>query len=55
MRMLSAGLFDDFAGLALGKEIFIDDKPAGYAFAGERPRLTGAEVVAMFAGDQADA
>ncbi|MEP9371708.1 GFA family protein [Mesorhizobium sp. KR1-2] len=34
------------------EEIFIDDKPANYAFANETRRLTGAEVVAAYAARQ---
>lgn len=37
------GAFDDMRGRPLRREIFIDEKPAGYAFAGEHERLTGAE------------
>ncbi|MBE3638023.1 GFA family protein [Mangrovicoccus sp. HB182678] len=52
---VSAGLFGE-TGLALTKEIYIDRKPAGYAFAGERIKLTKHEVEATFAsfgeGDQ---
>ena len=47
MMSLSAGSLDTIEGLELTAELFVDDKPAGYAFAGERPRLTGAEVLAM--------
>ncbi|WP_128253158.1 GFA family protein [Falsirhodobacter deserti] len=46
---LSPGLLDDMTGLALADEIFIDRKPAGYALAGERPRLTGDEFYKMIA------
>ena len=34
---------------ALDHEIWIDAKPAGYAFAGDHTRMTEAEVMAMFA------
>lgn len=30
--------------------IYIDAKPANYAFAGDRTRMTGAEVEALYAG-----
>ena len=40
---LSAGTLDDPSGLALTQEIYVDRKPDGYAFAGDHPRLTGAE------------
>lgn len=53
---VSAGLFEDAGGFALTKEIFIDSKPGGYAFAGDHTRKTKREVEAMFAsfgeGDQ---
>ena len=44
----AAGLFDDLEGYTLAEEIFVDDKPDYYDFAGERERLTGAEVMAKF-------
>lgn len=37
------GAFDDMGGRPLRREIFIEAKPAGYAFAAETERLTGAE------------
>ncbi|PZX11848.1 hypothetical protein LX81_03817 [Palleronia aestuarii] len=46
---VSAGLFDDAGGLSLAKEIFIDAKPGGYAFAGARETKTRAEMEAIFA------
>ena len=48
-----AGLFPDDSFEPLAEEIFIDEKPLYYSFAGERERLTGAEVMAKFGvGDQ---
>jgi hypothetical protein len=44
-RAVSAGLFDE-TGYALTKEIYIDRKPGGFAFAGDHLRLTEAEVLA---------
>ena len=44
----AAGLFDGLEGFALDEEIFIDEKPAYYDFAGERERLTQAEVIAKY-------
>jgi hypothetical protein len=41
--------FDDLSPFVFAEEIFIDEKPASYAFAGDRPRKTGAEVMAEFA------
>jgi hypothetical protein len=37
------GTFDDIAAFRLAGEIYIDEKPPGYDFAGEHPRMTGAE------------
>ncbi|HEY0112605.1 MAG TPA: GFA family protein [Allosphingosinicella sp.] len=42
----TAGLFDGADGFEFAEEIFIDEKPTYYDFAGERERLTGAEVLA---------
>jgi hypothetical protein len=47
---LALGLFDAPDALTLTSEIYIDRKPASLAFAGERRRMTKAEVEAMFAG-----
>jgi len=40
---MSVGAFDDQAPFRLVREIFIDKKPAGYAFAGDHERWTEAE------------
>ncbi len=47
--ILAEGVLENADDMTLGSEIFIDEKPAGYEFAGARSRLTGAEVFAMFA------
>lgn len=47
--MMAVGAFDDQAPFRVASEIFIDDKPEGYAFAGEHPRLTAQETIAKFA------
>ena len=44
----TAGLFDGADGFAFVEEIFVDEKPAYYDFAGERDRLTRAEVIEKF-------
>ena len=44
--ILQLGAFDDQSGFRLVGEIFIDEKPPGYAFGGEHPRQTGAEFLA---------
>jgi hypothetical protein len=44
----TAGLFPDEALLPLSEEIFIDEKPAYYAFDARSERLTGAEALAKY-------
>jgi hypothetical protein len=51
MLAVPVALLGDPQGLPFAVEIFVDDKPPYYDFAGERPRMTGAEVVAMFAAE----
>lgn len=46
--IMSVGAFDDADAFKLGGEIFIDNKPAGYAFAGDHPRLTEKETLEKF-------
>jgi len=46
---VAAGLFDDAGGQALTKEVFIDNKPDGYAFAGDHTLVTKDEMLAIFA------
>jgi hypothetical protein len=48
---LCAGTFDDQSSLTLVDEIFIDRKPPGYAFAGDLPAMTEAEVIARFTAE----
>lgn len=48
---LAFGTLDDQSGFDMNIELFIDTKPEAYALAGERKRLTEAEVFAMFGGD----
>ncbi len=45
---LSAGLFQDTAGLRINTQIFIDKKPDYYALANETPTMTEAQVMEMF-------
>lgn len=42
---LSAGLFET-GDMPINMEVWIDEKPSGYSFAGERKQLTGAEIIA---------
>jgi hypothetical protein len=51
---ISLGLLDETAGMSLTEEIFIDEKPEGFEFAGNHPKLTGAEVMAEFTGEGSD-
>ena len=44
---VALGLFDEPGRLPLASEIYIDRKPDSFAFAGERKRMTAAEVEAM--------
>ncbi len=46
---MAPGLFDEVQGLVLDHQVFVDEKPGYYAFAGETRELTGAEVFALFA------
>jgi hypothetical protein len=46
---VAAGLFDDQSVLRLSLQVFTDRKPDLYEFANETKRMTGAEVMAMFA------
>jgi hypothetical protein len=45
---LSAGLFANTAGRQLNIEYFVDQKPDGFAYAGDHKRLTEAETLAFF-------
>lgn len=45
---LSAGLFEDAAGRSLTEEYYTDQKPAGWAFAGDHKRMNEAETLAFF-------
>lgn len=44
---LCPGTLDDMSGIVLTKETFIDRKPDGHDFAGERPRITQVETLAQ--------
>jgi hypothetical protein len=45
---INTGTFDDTSPFRMIGEIFVDDKPAGYEFAGDHPRLTGLEAIEKF-------
>jgi len=51
MYVMATGAFDDPGQFSLAGEIFIDEKPGGYAFAGDHPRMTGAEFMASTGGE----
>ncbi len=44
--IMATGCFDDTEQFQLAGEIYIDEKPSGYNFAGDHDRLTGAECLA---------
>ncbi|MEX0810094.1 MAG: GFA family protein [Dongiaceae bacterium] len=46
--VMCVGAFDEPKNFELAGEIFIDHKPDGYAFAGDLPKQTEAEVMAEF-------
>lgn len=49
MAIVSVQAFPDASAFPVVSEIFIDEKPGSYALAGETHKMTGAEVMAMFA------
>lgn len=51
MMILTPGALDDMDGMVLDHEVYIDHKPAGYAFAGDTKKLTEADLMAMMTGD----
>lgn len=52
MFSIAAGTLEDMSGMTFDAEVYIDCKPASHEFAGERTRLTQAEVEAMAAGGE---
>ncbi len=44
------GTFDDQTPFRLAGEIYIEEKPAGYDFAGDHARMTGEEFMASIGG-----
>lgn len=57
-HMVCAGLFDEAAdkdaGLTLRRQVFIDEKPGYYSFAGGSETLTRAELFAMIEAARQD-
>ncbi len=47
MFSIAAGTLDDMSGMTFDTEVYIDHKPESHSFAGERTRLTEAEVLEM--------
>jgi hypothetical protein len=47
---VSAHAFDDASQFPFEVEIYVDEKPSNYAFANPTRKMTGAEVIAAFAG-----
>ncbi len=47
---LGFGALDDPSGFELALEVFIDKKPDAYELAGDRKKMTAAEVFAQFGG-----
>jgi len=50
MISVHAGSLNGIGDFTFDTEIFIEDKPDFYDFAGDRKRMTGAEVIAAFMG-----
>jgi hypothetical protein len=48
MLSISAGALDSLDGLTLAGETHVDQKPDAYDFAGERRKMTTADVEAMY-------
>jgi hypothetical protein len=51
---LSLGALDSTDGIAITKQIFVDEKPTYYDLANKTAMLTGAEVMAMMTGGNGD-
>ena len=51
-HMMPVGLFDDSDGLVFTDQVFIDEKPAFYRFAGETQNMTGAELLALYGSSE---
>ena len=49
--ILCMGAFADQSGFELAGEIYIDEKPPGYNFAGDHPRQTGEEFMTSMQQD----
>ncbi len=45
---VAVGSFDDAKAFKLAHEVYVDHQPEGYAFKGDLPKMTEAEVLAKF-------
>ena len=52
MSAVAVDAFDDFDGLEMTQEVFIDEKPDYYSFAEKTRQLTGQQVFEMVGADQ---
>ena len=52
LMSVAAGSLDDMSGLTFDTEVYIDHKPDSHAFAGDRKRMTEADVMAMVNGGE---
>ena len=48
--VIPVGLFEDQSGLAMTGEIYVDEQPESYAFAGDHARMTGEEFIKSVTG-----
>ncbi len=48
-HMIPVGLFEDDENLVFDHQVFIDERPSYYQFAGETLEMTGAEILAKYA------
>lgn len=49
---VSMGAFDDQSQFRLADEIYVDEKPPGYDFVGDHPRMTREEFLASLTDEQ---
>ena len=52
MYVMATGCFANAEQFALHGEIYVDEKPSGYNFVGDHPRLTGEEFMASVFGQE---
>ncbi|MEM9222709.1 MAG: GFA family protein [Pseudomonadota bacterium] len=54
-QVVSIAALDPQEDLPLGSELFVDERPSGYAFAGNVQQLTGAQILALMSGENTEA